>query len=377
MKSVSVRSYTFFILIVLASVVELYAQFDPVTVMESSLRAIGSAKDIAVIRSIHSFADCIGPKRNYTTELSSARGSRLIFKQVFPGGSYVGHANGKTFWTTDEKTGDHTLVNETAAFVWRSHDYQMLAIEPGERFKDLDFESEETFGGKNAIKFSATDELGKPAAVYFEKETKLFLGFTIRNPFSDQPETIRTVFNEWKKVGKLKLPSRVTVTDKTGDFVLNFKNISLNKPDEKVFSVPVQVIAMTELYELHKKARADHFNRDAAAMAAGFADDFTNVAHGKITKPTRDESFQRFKNYFGRSAFIEWDDITPPVIKVSDDATMGYTIVHKRVKLLSKGDDGSTAESTEVFAWVTLYRKIGGKWQLTGVASTNTPEADK
>jgi hypothetical protein len=254
----------------------------------------------------------------------------------------------------------------------------MLAMNLTERFTNIKYEGEEAFGrSENAWKLSAFDELGNPASLFFDKASDMMIGFVIQNPFSEKPELIKNVFNEWSQIGKLKLPSKVTVTDKQGDFILSFKAISLNKTNEDLFAIPAAVTGINELLLLHNKARADHFNRDAAAMASGFADDFTNIANGKITKPTWEASFERFKSYFSRSTFLEWDDITPPVIKVSDDATMGYTIVHKRVRLLSKGDDGKETEVTEVYAWVTLYRKINGKWQLMAVASTNTPEVDK
>lgn len=346
-------------------------------VAEKSLKAIGSAKDISNIRSVRAVADCTGPNGDYTTEIYSAGNGRLIFRQVRAGNVYKGTTNGPVFWTTDEKTVDHSLADKRAAFAWRSHDYQRLAIEVSEWFRDISFESEENFAGKTAFKLRAKDELGHPAFLFFDKDSRLMLGFVIQNPFSEKLEMIRNVFNEWKQVGKIKLPSKITVTDKQGDFVLNFRDISLNKVDERMFVVPQRVTAMVELHELHRKGREDHFNRDAAAMVAGFAEDFTNVAHGKVQKPAREASLTRLRDYFGRSTFLEWDDITPPVIKVSDDTTMAYVIVHKRVRLLSKGEDGKATEAIEVFAWIALYRKIDGKWQLTAVASTNTPEADK
>jgi hypothetical protein len=357
-------------------VLNLSAQ-DPKLVIENSIRAMGSAKHLSNIRSIRAIANCTGPRGPYTTEIFSAGNRRLIFRQVRAGSVYKGQTNGQVFWTTDEKTGEFSLADAKAAFAWRSHDFQWMAAEVGERFYDFSFEGEENFAGKPALKLGAKDELGHPAALFFDKDSHLMLGFVIQNPFNDRAELIRNVFNEWRQIGKVKLPSKITVTDKQGDFVLNFHDISLNKVDEGMFVVPRQVTAMAELNELHKKQREDHFNRDAAAMAAGFTDDFTNIANGRITKPTRDESFQRFKNYFGRSTFLEWDDITPPVIRVSSDGTMGHTIVHKRVRLLSKGEDGKETEVTEVYAWVALYRKINGKWLLTAVSSTNTPEEDK
>ena len=74
---------------------------------------------------------------------------------------------------------------------------------------------------------------------------------------------------------------------------------------------------------------------------------------------------------------MEWDDITPPIIRVSDDATMAFVIVHKKVRLLSKEEGGKESEEVEVFAWLTIYRKVDGKWKVTSIASTSTPEVDK
>lgn len=201
------------------------------------------------------------------------------------------------------------------------------------------------------------------------------LGFTIQNPFGKQPETVRIVFNEWKQIGKLKLPSKVTATDKQGDFVLNFREIALNKSDEKIFDVPLKVTAMDELFQRHKQQRAAHFARDAKTIFSEFADEYVSVGNGRVRKPDIDAGLKGLQTYFDNSTFIEWDDITPPIIKVSDDATLGYVIVHKRVRLLDKNQNGK--EEIEIFAWISTYRKVKGVWKLTAVASTNTPEADK
>lgn len=106
------------------------------------------------------------------------------------------------------------------------------------------------------------------------------------------------------------------------------------------------------------------------------ADYFTDVSRGKIQKPSRETSLARFQFYFNNSIFLEWDDISWPVIKVSDDATMAYVLVHKRVRRLAKDGSGKESELTDIFAWIATFRKIKGEWKLTAIASTNTPEAD-
>jgi hypothetical protein len=125
---------------------------------------------------------------------------------------------------------------------------------------------------------------------------------------------------------------------------------------------------------LHNQARAAHFKRDAKMLVSSFADDFTDIRDGKIQKPQREASLSRLQAYFKNSTFLEWDDIKPPVIRVSEDATMAYVVVQKKVKLLTKDEKGTEYEEVEVFAWVAVYRKTGGRWMLSLVASTRTPE---
>ena len=142
-------------------------------------------------------------------------------------------------------------------------------------------------------------------------------------------------------------------------------------------TAPVQSEATNELLRLHHAARASHFTRNARSMVASFADDFVDVRNGRVNRPGRDASLGRLQNYFNNSTFIEWDDITPPVIRVSDDGTMGSVVVHKRVRLKAKRPDGTEREETEVFAWLAVYQKVKGEWKLTTVASTNTPDEDR
>src|SRR5688572_8083091 len=112
-------------------------------------------------------------------------------------------------------------------------------------------------------------------------------------------------------------------------------------------------------------------------MIAEFSDDFISIAHGKINTPARQANLERLQKYFNNSTFIEWDDISPPVVRVSDDASLAYVIVNKKVRLMAKQANGTEVQGTEVFAWVSIYRKINGEWKLVTVVSTNTPEKDQ
>ena len=96
------------------------------------------------------------------------------------------------------------------------------------------------------------------------------------------------------------------------------------------------------------------------------AENYTEISNGKISSPTKEDLVKRFQNYFDAVTFIEWDDIKPPIIKVSDDMTMAYVHVIKRVKLMTNNQN----EDLTFFAWTSTFRKIDGKWLMTSITST-------
>jgi pSer/pThr/pTyr-binding forkhead associated (FHA) protein len=126
-----------------------------------------------------------------------------------------------------------------------------------------------------------------------------------------------------------------------------------------------------ELFELQARQREAHLSRDASRMAALFADDFVSVRDGEVTRPSRDESRERFERYFARVRFVAWDDIAEPVIEVSDDGTLATVLVRKRVHVAYVEANGQPAEEETVFAWVEVWRRQDHRWVLAMVSSTN------
>lgn len=140
---------------------------------------------------------------------------------------------------------------------------------------------------------------------------------------------------------------------------------------------PVQSESVNELLRLHYADRAAHFNRDAAYIFAQFADDYVSIGDGRVRRGDPAAGQKRMQAYFDASTFLEWDDITPPIIRVSADGSMASSIVNKKVRLLSKDPEGKLKEEVEVFAWTMTFRRVQNKWKVTSVTSTRTPEIDK
>jgi hypothetical protein len=103
------------------------------------------------------------------------------------------------------------------------------------------------------------------------------------------------------------------------------------------------------------------------------ADSVRFVAAGEVTVISPEENRARLQAYFDRSTFQAWDDIAPPILRISPDGRMAYKIVRKRVKLTAPDSGGRPVAEDVVYAWIEIYEKPEGRWVLMAVASTDRP----
>jgi len=119
--------------------------------------------------------------------------------------------------------------------------------------------------------------------------------------------------------------------------------------------------------ELHRQQRTAHIQGDAELLVSTIADEYIEVSNGMIKSPSREDLIDRFQGYFGSEAILEWDDTRPPELIFSDDHSMAYMVVNKKVRTVSKvGNE----ELTTIFAWTSIYKKIDNQWKLTAITST-------
>lgn len=129
------------------------------------------------------------------------------------------------------------------------------------------------------------------------------------------------------------------------------------------------------LLALQETERRAHLEKDPDLLLALFADDFLSVAGGRVTRPSRAENRERFAGYLESVEFLQWDDVEPPVIRISDDGSMAWVLVHKRVRVVPAADPEADPEHT-VFAWLETWEKRSEEWKLTSVTSTERPRAE-
>ena len=127
------------------------------------------------------------------------------------------------------------------------------------------------------------------------------------------------------------------------------------------------------IIKLHNLQRDYHFNKDSVAFVNQLSDNFISVNKGKITYPKREETLSRYHRYFSSVEFVKWDDMTPPIIKFSDDGSLAYCIIDKIVELTFLDSNKKKVEQKTHFAWTSIYKKYGDEWKIDCVISTEKP----
>lgn len=130
----------------------------------------------------------------------------------------------------------------------------------------------------------------------------------------------------------------------------------------------------TRLMSMHNDQRKAHLAKNAKLFVDQFADSLHSINKGKLSIITREAALKRFQSYFDAVEFKKWDDVNPPVISFSEDATMAYITVDKQVVLTYKNEKKETIEESTHFTWVSIARKMeDGEWKIVCNISTNEP----
>lgn len=130
-----------------------------------------------------------------------------------------------------------------------------------------------------------------------------------------------------------------------------------------------------KLLALHKEQQDAHLNKNAEQFVGQFAENMLSVNRGKILATSKDSALIRVRKYFDHVEFRKWEDVNPPLIEFSADASMAYMVVDKQVVLTYKNEENKSIEETTHFAWVAVFKKQpGGEWKIVCNVSTNEPE---
>ena len=138
---------------------------------------------------------------------------------------------------------------------------------------------------------------------------------------------------------------------------------------------PIDLARETEeLLRIHAQDRQAHFGLDVAAILEHQGEPFVTVGNGRVDEASRAEVAAHFTRYFSGAVYFEWDDLEPPRIQISDDATLAWMIVRNRVRRSQTQPDGTVSQRQFVYAGLMGYAKRAGRWWR--IANVSTFEAD-
>lgn len=346
-------------------------QKDVDAILDDAVRAVAAESRIKEIESIHAYAECLGPKGEYTTRIASFDSDKVFIQRTFGDREKPSNIkiNGAYGWNTDSDPFSPEIISPFEKMVNRLHEFQRMAFDFRTMFTDFELVGAEDFFGSPSFKVRAKSEIGWPANLYFSKRARTLSGYDLLNPDGTK---VTNRFDEWRKIDGINLPVKITAIDPQGEWILNFKTIEFNSVRENVFDVPRPVKDMAELLRLQKQSEEAHLTKDATLLVASFdSAGIVQLSNGETSRITPEAGLNMFSSYFSRVKFDEWADIESPKIRISKDGTMASIIVRKRVRSTVPDDLGKKISRHMVFSWLEVWEKDVSDWKLMALASTD------
>ena len=128
-----------------------------------------------------------------------------------------------------------------------------------------------------------------------------------------------------------------------------------------------------ELLALHEEVMRAHRESNADLLMRSEAPESVSANRGQITQPTLEERRARFQQYLGTTRFTEYIDLVPPIVRVSNDGSLGWVIVQVRGAGVQTTQDGGSKPLAFESAWIELYERRGSSWFRVGNVSNFKP----
>lgn len=136
---------------------------------------------------------------------------------------------------------------------------------------------------------------------------------------------------------------------------------------------PAQKQGEADLLALHHGERRAHFDHDVKFLLAHVAPQLLDIRDGRVNRMSRDDVRETFVEYFKSAHFSAWDDVEPPIVRVSADGTMAWMIVRVRISYSQTDTSGKVTSEDTVGAWMSAYERQNRTWIMTAVTSTFNP----
>jgi hypothetical protein len=125
-----------------------------------------------------------------------------------------------------------------------------------------------------------------------------------------------------------------------------------------------------EIADFHKALIDAHLKKDVDFFVQNLSEDYMSVSGGEISQPTVEEIRSRFNSYLNNTTFTEYRDLREPIISLSKDGSIAWSIVQVKVAGRRKLEEGGEVELDFICAWITLFERRGDRRLRLGEVSS-------
>jgi hypothetical protein len=129
-----------------------------------------------------------------------------------------------------------------------------------------------------------------------------------------------------------------------------------------------------QLLLLHEEVLQAHRESNVTLLLNAERDDYTIASEGEVIHPDRNARRQQLGPYLEGTRFSAYQDQIPPVVKVSNDGSLGWVIAQVEARGEQTAPDGTIVPVEFVSSWIELYEKRGGRWFRIGNVSNFKPD---
>jgi hypothetical protein len=122
------------------------------------------------------------------------------------------------------------------------------------------------------------------------------------------------------------------------------------------------------LRAMHDAVIAHHLDDNVDAWMAMEAETVVVGSRGILRESGADREAQR-REYLAATTFEYYRDMVPPVVRVSDDCSLGWVMVQVEAAGMRRPEGSYATPFTFQSSWIELYERRDGRWLAIGNVS--------
>ena len=123
------------------------------------------------------------------------------------------------------------------------------------------------------------------------------------------------------------------------------------------------------LRRLHNELLEAHRTGDVERWMSLESREYVSANGGRVTFPEFSDRRAQRAVYLAGATFEVYRDLREPLVRVSEDGSLGWLIAEVEVRGSSASSSGESEPIHDIWAWVELYEKVEGAWRLVGNVS--------